>query len=568
MATTDRRTPSPDVAAAADAKAEWAAHDVAQSSARLPERRERFETLSGLPVERVYGPEDVAGIDYLRDIGLPGRYPYTRGPYPTMYRSRPWTMRQIAGFGTAVDTNARLKYLIAQGQTGISIDFDMPTLMGYDSDDLRARGEVGREGVAVDTVDDLDDTLTGIDIGTISVSMTINPTAWILFSMYLVVAERRGVPSDSLSGTVQADILKEYIAQKEWLYPIPAGMRIVRDLIMYSVRHLPHYNPINISGYHIREAGATAVQEAAFTLANGIAYVEEVRRKGLAVDAFAPRLAFYFIAERDFFEEVAKFRAARRVWARLMRERFGAQKPESMRLRFHCQTAGSSLTAKEPLNNVARTALQALSAVLGGAQSLHANGMDEALAIPSELAMKVALRTQQIVLEETGAANTIDPLAGGYFVETLTNQIEDGIWAYIRRIDEMGGAVEAARLNFFQAELADTAYRYQKSKERGDLTVVGVNKYVDAEHAAAIPFALHELDPDVEERQKQRLARVKRERDTRDVERCLALLAETARGDDNLIPPTIEAVKARATAGEIVKTLKGVFGTYVEQPVF
>ncbi len=568
MPTTKKPGQGPEPAAVVDARDDWEATELRPSLARLPERQEQFETLSGLPVERVYGPENIAGLDYVQDIGFPGRYPFTRGPYPTMYRSRPWTMRQIAGFGTPSDTNARLKYLIAQGQTGISIDFDMPTLMGYDSDDLRARGEVGREGVAVDTIDDLDGILEGIDIGTISVSMTINPTAWILFSMYVALAERRGVSWDKLSGTVQADILKEYIAQKEWLYPVPAGMRIVRDLIIYSVRHLPHYNPINISGYHIREAGATAIQEAAFTLANGIAYVEEVCRKGLAVDEFAPRLAFYFIAERDFFEEVAKFRAARRVWARIMRERFGARKPESMRLRFHCQTAGSSLTAKEPLNNIARTTLQALAAVLGGAQSLHTNGMDEALAIPSELAMKVALRTQQIVLEETGAANTIDPLAGSYCVEALTNEIEENIWAYIRRIDELGGAVESAKQNFFQTELAEAAYRYQKRKERGDLTVVGVNKYGDPRGSQPVPFVLHELDPDVEERQKQRLARVRRDRDPRRVEQCLAELTTVARSDDNLIPPTIEAVKAYATAGEIVTALRGVFGMYVEQPVF
>jgi methylmalonyl-CoA mutase cobalamin-binding domain/chain len=553
------------VAAAAD---DWSASELEAARARTPERRERFETLSGLPLERLYGPEHVAAVDYLQHIGFPGREPFTRGPYPTMYRSRPWTMRQIAGFGTASDTNARLKYLIAQGQTGISIDFDMPTLMGYDSDDPRARGEVGREGVAVDTVDDLDEILEGIDIGSISVSMTINPTAWILFSMYLALAERRGVPRDKLSGTVQADILKEYIAQKEWLYPIPAGMRIVRDLIIYSVRHLPHYNPINISGYHIREAGATAVQEAAFTLANGIAYVEEVCRKGLAVDEFAPRLAFYFIAERDFLEEIAKFRAARRVWSRIMAERFGARKPESKRLRFHCQTAGSSLTAKEPLNNVARTTLQALSAVLGGAQSLHTNGMDEALAIPSELAMKVALRTQQIILEETGVANTIDPLAGSYCVEALTNEFDERISAYIERIDELGGAVEAAAQNFFQTELADTAYRYQKRKERGDLAVVGVNTYADQDGSGGVPFVLQEVAADVEERQKQRLARVRRERDPGKVERCLAELVSAARSDENLIPPTIEAVKAYATGGEIVNALRGVFGTYVEQPVF
>jgi methylmalonyl-CoA mutase N-terminal domain/subunit len=352
------------------------------------------------------------------------------------------------------------------------------------------------------------------------------------------------VPWGKLSGTVQADILKEYIAQKEWIYPIRAGMRLVRDLIMFSVSHLPHYNPINISGYHIREAGATAIQEAAFTLANGIAYVEEVIKKGLSVDEFTPRLAFYFIAERDFFEEIAKLRAARRVWARIMRERFGVRKPESMRLRFHCQTAGSSLTAKEPLNNIARTAIQALAAVLGGAQSLHANGMDEALVIPSELAMKVALRTQQIILEETGVANTIDPLAGGYFVESLTNQIEDAIWAYLRRIDEMGGAVAAAEQNFFQVELAESAFRYQQQKERGELAVVGVNRYTDPLGTEEIPIQLHQVDPHVEAVQIEHVDRIKRERDQANVQRCLKALAEVAQTAENIIPPTIEAVKA------------------------
>jgi 2-hydroxyisobutanoyl-CoA mutase large subunit len=564
MATT-RKPAQPDPIA--DARDDWESRDVRDAAERAPERRAQFETLSGLPVKRLYGPADVDDLDYLEDVGFPGRYPYTRGPYPTMYRSRPWTMRQIAGYGTGRDTNARLKYLIAQGQTGISVDFDMPTLMGYDSDDPRARGEVGREGVAVDTIEDLADILDGIDIGAISVSMTINPTAWILFSMYVALAEQRGVPAQALSGTVQADILKEYIAQKEWIYPIPAAMRIVRDLIVYSVEHLPRYNPINISGYHIREAGATAVQEAAFTLANGIAYVEEVRRTGLDVDTFAPRLAFYFIAERDFFEEVAKFRAARRVWAKIMRDRFGARRPESMRLRFHCQTAGSSLTAREPINNIARTALQALSAVLGGAQSLHANGMDEALAIPSELAMKVALRTQQIILDETRVANTIDPLGGGYFVESLTGEIEDGIWTYLRRIDDLGGAVAAAQQNFFQTDLAETAYGYHRQKERGELTVVGVNKYLDPS-GGDVPIVLHEVDPGVEAQQRERLAGVKRARDGAEVARRLGALAAAARGDGNLIPPTLDAVRARATLGEIVRALRDVFGTYVEQPVF
>ncbi|MGH2372701.1 MAG: acyl-CoA mutase large subunit family protein [bacterium] len=557
----------PGLNAIAQAKTKWAT-EVTDSLSRVPERRVQFETLSGLPVERLYTPDDVAELDYLADLGFPGQYPYTRGPYPTMYRAQPWTMRQIAGYGTPADTNARLKYLIAQGQTGISVDFDMPTLMGYDSDDPRALGEVGREGVAVDTIDDLDEILEGIDIGSISVSMTINPTAWILFSMYLAIAERRDIAWEKLSGTVQADILKEYIAQKEWTYPIRAGIRIVRDLIIYSVSHLPHYNPINISGYHIREAGATAVQEAAFTLANGIAYVQELLRKGLKVDQFGPRLAFYFIAERDFFEELAKFRAARRVWAKIMKDRFGAQTPESMRLRFHCQTAGSSLTAKEPLNNIARTALQALAAILGGCQSLHTNGMDEALAIPSELAMQVALRTQQIILEETGAANTIDPLAGSYYVETLTSKIEEAVWGYLRRVDDLGGAVAATEKGSFQMEIAESAYRYQRQQERSELAVVGVNRYADPQASGKLPVPLHQVDPEAEARQKQRLARIKRERDGRQVERALEALADVARSDDNLISPTIEAVKAYATLGEIVNTLKAVFGTYVEQPVF
>jgi len=557
-----------DLAEIAKAKTEWEETELKRFQQRSPERKKQFSTLSGLPLERIYTPLDLQDLDFAEKINFPGSYPFTRGPYPTMYRSRPWTMRQIAGFGTPSHTNQRLKYLIAQGQTGISIDFDMPTLMGYDSDDPRAQGEVGREGVAADTVSDLDEVLEGIDIGEISVSMTINPTAWILFSMYLAVAEQRGIPLGRLSGTVQADILKEYIAQKEWIYPIRPGVRIVRDLIVYSAKHLLRYNPINISGYHIREAGATAVQEAAFTLANGIAYVEEILKLGIPVDEFAPRLAFYFVAERDFFEEVAKFRALRRVWARIMKERFGAQQSESMRLRFHCQTAASSLTAREPLNNIARTAVQALSAILGGAQSLHTNGMDEAHAIPTEQAMKVALRTQQILLEETGAANTIDPLGGSYLVETLTDQMEEKIWDYIRRIDERGGAVAAAEQNFFQIEIAESAYHYQQQKRDGELTLVGVNKYYDPSSDEGLPFELHKVEPGVEEIQKERLRRVRKQRDDDEVEKRLAELTEVARSDENLIPATIAAVKAQASLGEIVKALKTVFGTYVETPVF
>ncbi|MBV8645027.1 MAG: methylmalonyl-CoA mutase, partial [Candidatus Eremiobacteraeota bacterium] len=408
----------------AEQREEWEQLTLLPFAERRPESRSTFRTLGGVALERVYTPEHIEDVDYGRDTGFPGAFPYTRGPYPTMYRAQRWTMRQIAGFGTADDTNGRFRYLIAQGQTGISTDFDMPTLMGYDSDDPRSEGEVGREGVAVDSVDDMHDLYRGIDLERISVSMTINPSAWILFAMYLVVADERGFDRAKLSGTIQNDIIKEYVAQKEWVYPPRPAMRIVRDTITYSAQHLPRYNPVNVSGYHTREAGSTAIQEVAFTLAAGIAYVEEVVRAGIDVDDFAPRLSFFFVSQIDFLEEVAKFRAARRVWARVMKERFGARKPESMRLRFHCQTAGVSCTAREPLNNIARTAIEALAAVLGGAQSLHTNGYDEALSIPSEAAMKIALRTQQIIAEETGVAGTIDALGGSYAVEKLTDEIE------------------------------------------------------------------------------------------------------------------------------------------------
>ena len=547
---------------------EWESTDLARFRARVPERRDPFLTQSGTPLPPLYTPLDRADADYLKDLGMPGRFPYTRGPYPTMYRARSWTMRQIAGFGTARETNGRFKYPIAQGQTGISCDFDMPTLMGYDSDDPRAQGEVGREGVAIDTLADVEELFEGIDLAAISVSMTINPTAWILLAMYLVAAEKRDIPWARLSGTVQADILKEFIAQKEWIFPVRPSMRLVRDLITFGAAELPRYNPINISGYHIREAGATAAQEVAFTLANGVAYVEEVLRTGLDVDEFAPRLAFYFIADSDFLEEVAKFRAARRLWARIMRERFGAHKPESLRLRFHCQTSGSSLTAREPLNNVARTALQALSAVLGGAQSLHTNGMDEALAIPSEQAMKVALRTQQIILEETGAANTVDPLGGSYCVETLTDQVERDAAAIIARIDQLGGAVPAVEQNWTQRELANSAYRYQYDREHGVRPVVGVTSYRDEAEGEDLPFELHHVDSAVEARQKERLSRVKAHRDEAAVARHLADLKEAALSDANVMPPTLAAVRAYASEGEIVNALVEVFGRYQEEPVF
>jgi methylmalonyl-CoA mutase N-terminal domain/subunit len=546
---------------------DWEATELREFRARQPESRDRYTTASGLPVHRVYTPEDVAGTPF-EEIGLPGRYPFTRGPYPTMYRGRLWTMRQIAGYGTGEDTNQRFRYLIAQGQTGLSVDFDMPTLMGHDSDDPRSLGEVGREGVAVDTIEDVEALFAGIDLERISVSMTINPTAWILLAMYVAVAEARGFRLDRLSGTTQADILKEYVAQKEWVFPIRPSLRLVRDMIVFAAERLPRYNPINISGYHISEAGATAVQEVAFTMANAIAYVEEVTRAGVPVDAFAPRLAFYFIAQQDFFEEVAKFRAARRVWAKLAKERFGATRPESMRLRFHCQTAAATLTKAQPLNNVVRTALQALAAVLGGAQSLHTNGLDEAYAIPSEEAMKLALRTQQIIAEETRVPNVADPLGGSYYVEALTNRIEAEVFAVLAKVDARGGTVRAVEDGWFQREIADSAYAFARRKAAGEQPVIGVNRHVEPE-AAPLPLPIHRVDPAVEARQVARVQAVRAARDGGRVAALLDRLAREARDPAaNLMPVTVELVRARATLGEIVARLRDVLGSYVEKPVF
>jgi methylmalonyl-CoA mutase N-terminal domain/subunit len=547
-------------------RAEWEAAELREFLARQPEGRAAYRTASGLPLERVYTPEHAAGTPFA-NIGLPGRYPYTRGPYPTMYRGRPWTMRQIAGYGTGEDTNQRFRYLIAQGQTGLSVDFDMPTLMGYDSDDPRALGEVGREGVAVDTLDDVEALFAGVDLERISVSMTINPTAFILLAMYVAHARARGFDPNRLSGTTQADILKEYMAQKEWIFPIRPSMRIMRDMIVYCARHMARYNPINISGYHISEAGATSVQEVAFTMANAVAYVEEVTRAGVPVDEFAPRLAFYFVAQADFLEEVAKFRAARRVYARLMRERFGATRPESMRLRFHCQTAAMTLTKAQPLNNVVRTALQALAAVLGGAQSLHTNGMDEAYAIPSEEAMKVALRTQQIIALETGVASVVDPLGGSYCVEALTDRIEAEVTRVLATVDAMGGTIRAIEEGWFQREIADSAYEHARRRASGELPVVGVNVFV--EPSAPPPIPIHKVDPAVERRQVERTRAVRARRDGARVAALLDRLEREARDPAaNLLPTTIELVEARATMGEITARLRQVFGSYVERPVF
>lgn len=547
-------------------RSDWEKRELAEFARRQPESRSEYSTASGLPLKRVYTAEDLRDQKF-SEIGLPGQFPYTRGPYPTMYRGRVWTMRQIAGYGTGADTNERFRYLLSQGQTGLSVDFDMPTLMGYDSDDPRSEGEVGREGVAIDTLDDMTALFDGIDLEKISVSMTINPTAWILLAMYVALAEARGFDLQKLSGTVQADILKEYIAQKEWIYPIRPSMRIVRDVIVYCAEHLPRYNPINISGYHISEAGATAIQELAFTLANGIAYVQEVVESGVPVDQFAHRLAFYFVAQSDLFEEVAKFRAARRIWAHTLKERFGAKNAESMRLRFHCQTAAFSLTKPQPYNNIIRTSFQALAAVLGGAQSLHTNGLDEAYAIPSENAMKLALRTQQILAEETGIPNVIDPLGGSFYVEALTNQMEEAVREILRKVDEMGGTIAAIEKGYFQMEIAESAYATARKKASGEHVVVGINKHTES--ATPQSIEIHRINPETEKNQVAYLRRIRAERDNRRVQDLLTKLEQDARDTShNLMPTTIELVKARASMGEIVNCLRKVFGSYVEVPAF
>ncbi len=545
---------------------DWERNEVARFLARAPERQAVFTTTGGFPVERTYTRLDLADTPP-EDIGLPGRYPFTRGPYPTMYRGRLWTMRQIAGFGTAEDTNQRFRYLIANGQTGLSTDFDMPTLMGYDSDHPMCEGEVGREGVAIDTLADMEALFEGIDLESISVSMTINPSAWILLAMYVALAQRRGLDLHQLSGTIQADILKEYQAQKEWVFPVAPSVRIVRDCITWCARNMKRYNPINISGYHISEAGSSPLDEVAFTMCNLIAYVEEVCKTGMHVDEFAPRLAFYYVSQSDFFEEVAKFRAARRVYAKLMKERFGAVNPESMRLRFHCQTAAASLTRPQYTVNIVRTALQALAAVLGGAQSLHTNGMDEAFAIPTEEAMKIALRTQQVIADETGVANVVDPLGGSYFVESLTTQYEKAIFALIEEVDARGGTIRLTEEGFFQRRIADFAYQTALKKASGEKPVLGVNKHVDPDEKLNIET--HPYDPSTANRQIERLNRVRRERDNSKVAGLLDRLIETAKDDSqNLMPVTIELVAAGASMGDIVEKLRTLWGSFREQPVF
>ncbi|MEW6440750.1 MAG: methylmalonyl-CoA mutase family protein [bacterium] len=544
-------------------KKKWR-EEMEEAFREMPPRLEKYTTVSGMEIPELCVPEDICELRYDRDLGYPGVYPFTRGVQPSMYRGRLWTMRQFSGFGTATDTNRRFKYLLSQGQTGLSVAFHMPTLMGRDSDSEYARGEVGRCGVAVDTLRDMEILFDGIPLDQVTTSMTINAPASVLLAMYIAVAEKQGVSRRKIGGTIQNDILKEYIAQKSWIYPPRESMRIIQDILVFCTREVPRWNTISISGYHIREAGSTAVQELAFTLADGIGYVQAGIEAGLKVDEFAPRLSYFFNGHVDFFEEIAKYRAARRMWARIMKERFGAADARSMKLRFHTQTAGCSLTAQQPMNNVVRTALQALSAVLGGTQSLHTNSMDETLALPTEEAVTVALRTQQIIAEETGVANTIDPLAGSYFVEHMTDTMEREALAYIQEIDRLGGIIPAIELGYPQKEIADAAFRYQMAIETGEKTLVGVNKYVMGEEP---PIEVLKIPPEKEQEQIRRLKEVKASRSSRDAGRAMKSLEAAARSQDNLMPHILEAVKAYCSVGEICDALRDIFGTY-EDPAY
>ncbi|MEJ5240336.1 MAG: methylmalonyl-CoA mutase family protein [Anaerolineales bacterium] len=539
----------------------WEETTLQKSLASMPERRPEFITTSSEPINRLYTPLDIAEMDYLRDLGLPGEYPFTRGIHPTMHRGRLWTMRMFAGFGTAEETNQRFKYLLEQGQTGLSIAFDLPTLMGYDTDAPEALGEFGKCGVAVSSLKDMEILLQDIPLDKVSTSMTINGPAAVIWAMYIATAEKQGVRPDQLRGTIQNDILKEYIAQKEFIFPPEPSMRLVVDTMEYGSKYVPQWNTISISGYHIREAGSTAVQELAFTLADGMEYVRWGIARGMDVDEFAPRLSFFFNAHNDFFEEIAKFRAARRIWAREMRHTFGAKNPRSWLLRFHTQTAGCSLTAQQPEINIVRVAIQALAAVLGGTQSLHTNSMDEALALPSELAVTIALRTQQIIAEESGVANTVDPLGGSYFVEALTNRMEKQAYEYFRRIEELGGVLPAIEKGFFQSEIADAAYRYQREIDEGIRKIVGVNAYVDNK---PITIPILQMDPNGYDRQVARLQEVRRTRDNARVGQALDRLRIACLGTENTMPYILDAVRAYATLGEIVAVMKEAFGVYQE----
>src|SRR6202158_2069372 len=546
-----------------DRERNWEETQLRPALEKSPERSAEFTTISGHPIARLYTQGDLAGWNPARELGIPGEPPYTRGIHPSLYRGRLWTMRQFAGFGSAEDTNRRFRYLLSQGQNGISVAFDLPTLMGYDSDHALAEGEVGKCGVAISSLADMEALFDKIPLGSVSTSMTINSPAAILWAMYLAVAEKQGVDWKHLTGTLQNDILKEYIAQKEYIYPPKPSMRLVIDTFEFGMRHTPKFNPISISGYHIREAGSTAIQELAFTLRDGIEYVEWGIRRGLAVDDFAPALSFFFNAHNDFFEEIAKYRAARRIWYKTMTERFGAKLARSSALRFHAQTAGCSLTAQQPYNNVVRTSLQALAAVMGGAQSLHTNSLDEAWALPTEFAATLALRTQQILAHETGVANTADPLGGSYYVETLTNEMEEAAWRYIRKIDEMGGMIPAIECGYPQREIADASYRYQVSVDRKEKIIVGVNDFTGEE----TPIEILRIGESVREQQAKQLRKLRTERSSEEVARQLTALSKAAQGTENLMPHIYAAVKSYATLGEICDSLRDVFGTHEEASV-
>ncbi|MEM4729044.1 MAG: methylmalonyl-CoA mutase family protein [Thermoplasmata archaeon] len=544
----------------------WEETTLRESLSRAPERRERFVTTSSKEVNRIYAPDDLEGFDYMKKLGFPGEYPLTRGIHPTMYRGQLWTMREFSGFGTAEDTNKRFKYLLAHGETGLSIAFHLPTIYGYDSDHAFSKGEIGKCGVAIDSLKDFEILFSGIPMDRVTTSMTINAPASVLLSMYIAVAKQQGVSPKVISGTIQNDILKEYMAQKSYIFPPRPSMRLITDIMAYCTKEVPRWNTISISGYHIREAGATALQELAFTLADGMEYVKAGIEAGLDVDAFAPRLSFFFNAHNDIFEEVAKYRAARRIWATVMKEKFGAKNPRSWWMRFHTQTAGCSLTAQQPENNIIRVTLQALAAVLGGTQSLHTNSMDEAWALPSEKAVRIALRTQQIIAHESGATNTIDPLGGAFFIEQLTNEMEEGAYRYFEKIEKLGGVIPAIEKGFFQQEIADSAYRYQKEIERGERVVVGVNEYKMAEEELKIPIL--KVPKRVERVQLARLRATRRSRDNQEVRKRLEALREAAQGDENLMPLILNCVEAYATIGEICGVLREVWGEYQEPPVY
>jgi len=546
-------------------KRDWENNTLKETLDKSPERRERFITTSSRPIARIYTPIDIADFNYEEHLGFPGQYPYTRGVYPTMYRGRLWTMRMFSGFGTAEQTNTRFRYLLEQGQTGLSVAFHLPTIQGYDSDDPMSKGEIGVCGVAVDSLADMEILFSHIPLNQVTTSMTINAPAAVLLCFYIAAAEKQGVSSTQIGGTIQNDILKEYQAQKTWIFPPDPSMRIITDILQFCTKKVPRWNTISISGYHIREAGATAVQEVAFTLANGLAYVQAGVDAGLKVDDFAPRLSFFFDSHLDLFEEIAKFRVARRVWAREIQDRFKAKNPRSYLLRFHTQTAGVSLTAQQPENNIVRTTIEALAAILGGTQSLHTNSMDEAWALPTEKAATIALRTQQILAHESGVANTIDPLGGSYFIEALTNEMEEETYRYFDRIEKLGGVVEAIKKGFFQREISDSAFRFQREIEEKERIIVGVNEYLTDDQ---LEIPVLKIDPEVERTQLARLQKTRKTRNNQKVDQLLSQLQRAAEGTDNLIPHILAAVREYATVGEICNALRDVYGEYQEPIIF